>query len=414
MTDELLYERLALSVDRLGTVVPHVHGETVANLNQLYPLILSIPFRHGQVLHGLHEAHVLNAFVMTSAALPAYLLARRVTHHGWVSLAAAFATATVVWITLASFLLTEVAAYPAFVWALLAAHVCVTRPSALTDLLAVAGIALAVLARTQFYVLAAVLAIAIVAQALTERQLRATLRRHVVLCAAYAICLAAAIAVSVTGHHVLGTYAQTAKGNPLPAGIFGSVPAHLAIVALARRAACLARRRRLARRQPPSEREQGAADVRVARGHDGRCADDRGRLVRHSLRRQRRPGAIPLLPRAGPVRRPRRGAHRRSAALVRARPARAPRDRLLADPVADVREAERGHACVHPRRLASLDDGRALGSSDLPDARRTRADVGVRRGAALVPRRDRLPALCALSRSRCRPRRPTRSSGCSR
>ena len=38
MTDELLYERLALSVDRLGTVVPHVHGEIVSNLNQLYPL----------------------------------------------------------------------------------------------------------------------------------------------------------------------------------------------------------------------------------------------------------------------------------------------------------------------------------------------------------------------------------------
>lgn len=233
MTDELLYERLALSVDRLGSVIPHVHGETVSNLNQLYPLILSIPFRHGQVLHGLHEAHVLNAFVMTSAALPAYLLARRVTHHDWISLAAAFATATVVWITLASFLLTEVAAYPAFVWALLAAHVCITSPSAGSDLLAVAAIAVAVLARTQFYVLAAVLVIAIVAQALTERQLRATLRRHAVLGGVYAVGLLAVIGLTATGHHVLGTYAATAKGNPLPAGILGSAVAHLAVVSLA-------------------------------------------------------------------------------------------------------------------------------------------------------------------------------------
>ena len=143
------------------------------------------------------------------------------------------ATATVVWITLASFLLTEVVAYPAFVWALLAAHVCVTRPSALTDLVAVAGIALAVLARTQFYVLAAVLAFVIVAQALTERQLMVTLRRHAVLCGVYAVGLLAVAGLSLSGHHVLGTYAQTAKGNPLPAGIFGSVPAHLAVVALA-------------------------------------------------------------------------------------------------------------------------------------------------------------------------------------
>jgi hypothetical protein len=232
MTDELLYERLALSVDRLGTVVPHVHGETVANLNQLYPLILSIPFRHGQVLHGLHEAHVLNAFVMTSAALPAYLLARRVTHHDWISLVAAFLTATVVWITLASFLLTEVAAYPAFVWALLAAHVCVTKPSARNDLLAAAGIAIAVLARTQFYVLAAVLVVAIVAQAASERQVSATLRRHIVLGGIYLVGALVAIALSATGHHVLGTYAATAKGNPLPAGILGSAVAHLAVVSL--------------------------------------------------------------------------------------------------------------------------------------------------------------------------------------
>jgi hypothetical protein len=232
MTDELLYERLALSIDRLGTVVPHVHGQTVSNLNQLYPLILSIPFRHGQVLHGFHEAHVLNAFVMTSAALPVYLLARRVTHHDWLSLAAAFATATVVWMTLASFLLTEVVAYPAFMWAVLAAHICVTSPSLRNDLLAVGVIAVAAVARTQFYVLAAVLVLAIVAQGLTDRQLRAELRRHRPLGVIYAAGVAVVLVVTATGHHVLGTYAKAAHGNPLPAGILGSASAHLAVVAL--------------------------------------------------------------------------------------------------------------------------------------------------------------------------------------
>ena len=182
MTDELLYERLALSIDRLGTVVPHVHGETVANLNQLYPLILSIPFRHGQVAARPApgaRAERIRDDVRGPACIPAG--ATRDPPRLGVA-GRGVATATVVWITLASFLLTEVAAYPAFLWALLAAHVC-DRPSALTDLLAVAGIALAVLARTQFYVLAAVLAVAIVAQGLTERRLRATLRRHFVLCA---------------------------------------------------------------------------------------------------------------------------------------------------------------------------------------------------------------------------------------
>ena len=43
MTDELLYERLAISVSQLGSPLPHVHGELIPNLNQLYPLLIAIP-----------------------------------------------------------------------------------------------------------------------------------------------------------------------------------------------------------------------------------------------------------------------------------------------------------------------------------------------------------------------------------
>ena len=35
MTDELYYERLAISVDRLHTPFAHVHGQSVSNINQL-------------------------------------------------------------------------------------------------------------------------------------------------------------------------------------------------------------------------------------------------------------------------------------------------------------------------------------------------------------------------------------------
>src|SRR3954470_21470317 len=79
MTDELLYERLALSVDRLHSPVPHVHGVVVGSINQLYPLLLAPIFASRPVAQSLQLAHVLNAFVMVSAAVPAYLLARRVT-----------------------------------------------------------------------------------------------------------------------------------------------------------------------------------------------------------------------------------------------------------------------------------------------------------------------------------------------
>jgi hypothetical protein len=89
MTDELLYERLAISVVRLHSPLPHVHMELVPSLSQLYPLILSAPLAGGDVAQGLHRAHILNAFVMSSAAVPAYLLARRVAGRVWAAALAA-------------------------------------------------------------------------------------------------------------------------------------------------------------------------------------------------------------------------------------------------------------------------------------------------------------------------------------
>ena len=114
MTDELLYERLALSVTRLHTPLPRVHDVGIANLNQLYSLVLAPVFATGTVAEGLHRAHVLNAFLITSAAIPAYVLALRVTRSVWASALAAALTVAVPWMVLASFLLTGTVAYPAF------------------------------------------------------------------------------------------------------------------------------------------------------------------------------------------------------------------------------------------------------------------------------------------------------------
>ena len=232
MTDELLYERLAISIARSHSPIPRVHTETIANVNQLYPLVIAPVFRHGAVLHGFHEAHVLNAFVMSSAAIPAFLLARRVTGNRWLPYVVAVATVTIPWITLSSFLLTEVVAYPAFAWAALAMQAAIARPSVRNDLLAVAGIALAVLGRTQFYALAAILPVAILLRAASERRLRETLRAHIALVVAYAVGGVAALAVIASGHGLLGTYSTTAHGNPLPLELWRSAPEHLAIVAL--------------------------------------------------------------------------------------------------------------------------------------------------------------------------------------
>ncbi len=41
MTDELVYERLAISVGRTGSPLPAIHGVFVRSLDQLYPWLIA-------------------------------------------------------------------------------------------------------------------------------------------------------------------------------------------------------------------------------------------------------------------------------------------------------------------------------------------------------------------------------------
>src|SRR5688500_10357101 len=117
MTDELYYVRLAISVAHSGSVLPRIHGDAVTNINQLYPVLISPFFGDANVGESLADAHRLNAFLITSAAVPVFLLAR---HSGVGRLASIWIGALAVavpWVVLSSFLLTESVAYPAFCWA---------------------------------------------------------------------------------------------------------------------------------------------------------------------------------------------------------------------------------------------------------------------------------------------------------
>ena len=140
MTDELVYERLAISIAKTGSPLPHIHDQFVRSLDQLYPLLIAPFFRHGLVSHDIHEAHLLNAWVMTSACIPAFLLARRVTGRRSVAYLLAILSVTIPWFIYAPFLLTEVVAYPAVLWALLAFQSAIASPSDRNDLFALLGI----------------------------------------------------------------------------------------------------------------------------------------------------------------------------------------------------------------------------------------------------------------------------------
>ena len=162
MTDELVWERLAISVGQWHSVLPRLHGEVIRSLSQLYPLLLAPFFWSGFVSTDLQRAHVFNAWLMSSAAIPAFLLARRVTGRRWPAYVTALLAACTPWIVYSTVLLTEVAAYPVFLWAILAMHKAITDPSPRNDLLLVLALAVAFLARTQFGLLLVVLPVALV------------------------------------------------------------------------------------------------------------------------------------------------------------------------------------------------------------------------------------------------------------
>ena len=119
MTDELLYAKLATSIADTGSPLPHVHGTSIAVYNQLYPLLLAPLYGALSPPEAFRAAHVLNAIVMASAVFPGVsarppgALARRGRSRS------AGLSVLVPWMVLTGFLMTESAAYPAFLWALL-------------------------------------------------------------------------------------------------------------------------------------------------------------------------------------------------------------------------------------------------------------------------------------------------------
>ncbi len=155
--DELEYVKQSrLIAQELHPLLP---GDRYFNSwSQLQPLLLAPVWaiRDTNLAHQLMG--IVNALIMVSAAIPAYLLTRRVVAGPrWPAYVVALLTVAVPWIAAAATMMTEVAAYPAFLWAVLAVHVAVARPSPRNDAIGVLGVLLAYFARPQLAVLAVAL-----------------------------------------------------------------------------------------------------------------------------------------------------------------------------------------------------------------------------------------------------------------
>jgi hypothetical protein len=203
---------------------------------QLEPLLLSPLWGTLSTQSAYDATHVLNALLLASTAVPAYLLARRLDVGRPLALAAAALCLLTPWMTLAGVVMTEVAAFPAFAWALLALQVAVTTPSRRNDLLAIAALGVAFLSRSQLIALAPAFAVTLVVHELrfSRTSLKQAAARHALLiAAAVAALLVLLLSGGISSQRLFGSYSQTAHGGLFPPGTITHGLETLAYVAVA-------------------------------------------------------------------------------------------------------------------------------------------------------------------------------------
>ena len=315
--DELIYSELARSLAHTGTFA--VRGVATNGYSILYPALLAPAYG---LVDGLPRAYAAakatNAVAMSLAAVPAWLITRRVAGR-WLSLLAAVIAVAVPSMAYTATVVTENLFYPVallFAWTLV---LVLERPSAGRILALVAALAASVATRSQ--------AIGFVGAVLLAPFLLALLRRDRSVLRRFAPLLGGIVVLGVLARRgAAGARAvalrparcvQRRRGGRLrrrPGA---------ALLALARRGADPLRggRPRRCARRPPLAREAAARGRAGAPRRDDRDAGDvdaRRRRVRVPLRVRPRPGPLPVLPRAAPRRRARRVGGARGAAAARA------------------------------------------------------------------------------------------------
>ncbi len=206
MVDELVYSDMARSFADTGEfLIRGVH----ANYGVVYPALLAIPYAlFGAMPDVYGAAKAMNAVLISTAAIPAYFLARRLVRQSTALVAAAFAVALPS-LVYAGTLMTENAFYPLFLWLVLALVAMLDRPTLRRQLLVLALCAVAFLTRPQAVALVVAVVTAPLVLAWIERGRRRQLGAFVPLYAATALAAAAVVIVEV----VRGRSPTAALGN---------------------------------------------------------------------------------------------------------------------------------------------------------------------------------------------------------
>jgi 4-amino-4-deoxy-L-arabinose transferase-like glycosyltransferase len=208
MVDELIYSELARSLAESGEL--RVRDTPSPGYGILYPALISPAYA---AFDNLPEAYAavktLNALFMSLAAIPAYVLARRVVGP-WLSLVAAVLAVSLPSLVYTGTVMTENVFYPVFLAVALVFVLALERPTAAWQVLLLVGIGIAFATRAQ--------AIALVPAALTAPLLLAFFRRESLRVAVSRFRVLYAL---VLGGGVVVVVAQLARGRS-PSDLFGA------------------------------------------------------------------------------------------------------------------------------------------------------------------------------------------------
>ena len=194
--DELVYSGLGKGWALYGS--PTLRGSVEIGYSTLYPLFLAPAFRlAADGAEALAATKWLNAIAMAAAAVPAYLLARRVVPHGW-ALGVAVLSVAGPWTAYSALSMTESLFYPVFVAYAATLAWTLERPTWARQLATLVLLAVLIGVRTQGLAVALGALAAIALYGLLAGP-RATLRRFLPTFAVFAAALALGLTAKALG-----------------------------------------------------------------------------------------------------------------------------------------------------------------------------------------------------------------------
>ncbi|MEP7334440.1 MAG: glycosyltransferase family 39 protein [Actinomycetota bacterium] len=237
--DEMIYAELGRSLWESGHL--DILGQDAAFYSLVHPALIGLPLALFDTAVGYDIARVLQAFVMSLAAVPVFAWGRRLMSERW-ALAAAALTLCLPGLAYSGLLMSETVFYPIVALAAWLAARALTEPTPRSQALLVAVVVLAVLTRLQGVVLVPAFVLAVAIYAAAGRTMTPFVRLWPSL-AALAVVGVGVVSIGFGAYEPAGS-AQYAVGDALRFGVYhaadllllvGIVPAcAVAALALAR------------------------------------------------------------------------------------------------------------------------------------------------------------------------------------